>query len=80
MNGEQRMKYLHTSQDVMPLVGYDARLYHRTFTINKQALTNMQYIFDDVIYRFRSNDELNIGDIVQVIGHQNNILIVKKIN
>lgn len=80
MNKYREDEKLFDNLDTMPFIGYDARLYRCTFIIKKKDLNNMQHTFNDIVYHFQSHDHLQVGDKVQVIGHQNNILIVKKIN
>lgn len=65
--------------DSEPLDGFDARLNHRQFKITDQILKDMSYNFNSILYHFISNDTLQVGDIVEVIGHQSNILVVKKV-
>ena len=65
--------------DSEPLDGFDARLNHKQFEITDQVLKDMSYNFNSILYHFISNDTLQVGDIVEVIGHQSNILVVKKV-
>lgn len=65
--------------DSEPLDGFDARLNHKQFKITDQVLKDMSYNFNSILYHFISNDTLQAGDIVEVVGHQSNILVVKKV-